>query len=113
MKEIKAIIKPAMLGSVLSALGRIDGLPGITISEVKGFGKTRERPLKSESPDEIIEHDDKTKLEIVVPDELVEIAVKAIQENARTGGKGDGKIFVSEILDVVKIRTGERGRGAI
>ncbi len=107
MKEIKAIIKPAMLGSVLSALRLIKGLPGITISEVKGFGKTKK------SPNEILEQDHKTKLEMIVPDELAEMAIKVIQENARTGGKGDGKIFLSEILDVVKIRTGERGRNAI
>ena len=113
MKEIKAIIKPAMLGGVLSALRCIEGLPGITISEVKGFGRTKEPILKDESPDRIVEHENKTKLEIVVPDELAEIAIKVIQENARTGGKGDGKIFLIEVLDVVKIRTGERGRSAI
>ena len=107
MKEIKAIIKPAMLGSVLSALRLIEGLPGITISEVKGFGKTKK------SPDEILEQDHKTKLEMIVPDELTEMAIKVIQENARTGGKGDGKIFLSEVLDVVRIRTGERGPSAI
>lgn len=112
MKEIKAIIKPAMLENVLIALRHIEGLPGITISEVKGFGK-KKIILKDKSPDEIIEHENKTKLEIVVPDELAENAIKAIQENARTGGKGDGKIFLSEVLDVVKIRTGERGRSAI
>ena len=107
MKEIKAIIKPARLGTVLSALRLIKGLPGITISEVKGFGKTKK------SSDEILEHDHKTKLEIIVPDELAEMTVKVIEENARTGGKGDGKIFISEVLDVVRIRTGERGRSAI
>lgn len=113
MKEIKAIIKPAMLENVLIALRHIEGLPGITISEVKGFGKTKKTILKDKSLDKIIEHENKTKLEIVVPDELAENAIKAIQENARTGGKGDGKIFLSEVLDVVKIRTGERGRSAI
>lgn len=113
MKEIKAIIKPAMLESVLLALRDIEGLPGITISEVKGFGKTKKAILKDKSRDEIIEHENKTKLEIVVPDELAENAIKVIQENARTGGKGDGKIFLSEVLDVVKIRTGERGISAI
>jgi nitrogen regulatory protein P-II 1 len=107
LKEIKAIIKPARLGTVLSALRLIEGLPGITISEVKGFGKTKK------SSDEILERDHKTMLEIIVPDELAEMTIKAIEENARTGGKGDGKIFISEILDVVRIRTGERGRSAI
>jgi nitrogen regulatory protein P-II 1 len=113
MKEIKAIIKPALLETVLLALRHVEGLPGITISEVKGFGKTRKTIGKEKSQDESIEHENKTKLEIVVPDELAEKAIKVIQENARTGGKGDGKIFVFEVLDVVKIRTGERGRSAI
>jgi len=113
MKEIKAIIKPTMLGSVLSALRLIEGLPGITISEVKGFGKTRKSVLNGKSQDGIVKQENKTKLEIVVPDELAEIAIKVIQENARTGGKGDGKIFLLEVLEVVKIRTGERGPSAI
>jgi len=107
VKKIEAIIKPAMLGTVLSALRLVEGLPGITISEVKGFGKTKK------SSDEILEHDHRIKLEIIVPDELAEIAIKVIEENARTGGKGDGKLFLSEVLDVVRIRTGERGPSAI
>jgi nitrogen regulatory protein P-II 1 len=113
MKEIKAIIKPATLENVLVALRRVEGLPGITISEVKGFGKTKKAIFKEKSLDEILKHENKIKLEIVVPDELAESAIKAIEENARTGGKGDGKIFIFEVLDVVKIRTGERGRSAI
>src|SRR4030042_6181947 len=79
----------------------------------QGFRKNKKTILKDKSRDEIIEHENKTKLEIVVPDELAENAIKVIQENARTGGKGDGKIFLSEVLDVVKIRTGGRGRSAI
>ena len=67
MKEIKAVIKPAMLESVLIALRQIEGLPGITISEVKGFGKTKKTILKDKSLDEISEHENKTKLEIVLP----------------------------------------------
>ena len=113
MKEIKAIIKPAMLESVLIALRHIEGLPGITISEVKGFGKAKKTITKEKPPDETLGHETRIKLEIVVPDELAEEAVKAIEENARTGGKGDGKIFLFEVLDVVRIRTGERGRSAI
>ncbi len=113
MKEIKAIFMPEILENVLLALRYIEGLPGITISEVKGFGKTKKAIFKEKSLDEILKHENKIKLEIVVPDELAESAVKAIEENARTGSKGDGKIFISEVLDVVKIRTGERGRSAI
>jgi len=113
MKEIKAIIKPATLENVLVALRQVEGLPGITISEVQGFGKTKKAILKEKSLDDTLKHENKIKLEIVVSDELAESAVKAIEENARTGSKGDGKIFISEVLDVVKIRTGERGRSAI
>jgi nitrogen regulatory protein P-II 1 len=113
MKEIKAIIKPAMLENVLVALRYIEGLPGITISEVKGFGKTKKAIFKEKPLNEVLEHENKIKLEIVVPDELAESVIKAVEENARTGSIGDGKIFISEVLDVVKIRTGERGRSAI
>ena len=113
MKEIKAIIKPVMLENVLIALRNIQGLPGITISEVKGFGKTRCVSRKGKSIDEILERDNRIKLELVVPDEFLESSIQAIENSARTGSKGDGKIFVSEVLDIIKIRTGERGQDAI
>lgn len=113
MKEIKAILKPAMLGTVLSALRHIEGLPGITISEVRGFGKTRKAVPATVPELDILEYDKRIKLEIVVPDQIEEITIKTIAESARTGGRGDGKIFVSEILDTIKVRTGERGPGAI
>lgn len=113
MKEIKAILKPEMLGTVLWALRNIEGLPGITISEVRGFGKTRKAVLARAAGLDILEYDKRIKLEIVVPDQLEEITIKTIAENARTGSRGDGKIFVSEVLDTIKVRTGERGPDAI
>ncbi|MEW6456410.1 MAG: P-II family nitrogen regulator [Acidobacteriota bacterium] len=113
MKEIKAIIKPLMLEKVIRALRYIEELPGITVSEVKGFGKSMKVNYKDKFSDEIIEYDKKIKLEIVVPDELTEVTVRTIEENARTGSKGDGKIFIYEVQDVIKIRTGERGKSAI
>lgn len=107
MKEIKAIIQPIVADRVLSALREMADLPGVTVSEVKGFG--RQRALgRSGSADEVeIFGVKKIKLEIVVPDGLVEKVVQLIATRAHTGNPGDGKIFVSTVEDVVKIRTGE------
>ena len=107
MKEIKAIIQPFLLSKVIDALKELEGLPGVTISEVRGFGhgRTPERPDSSDEAE--IFGVKKTKLEIVVPDDLVEKVVASIAKHARTGNSGDGKVFISTLDDVVKIRTGE------
>ena len=111
MKEIKAIIQPFMLTRVVTALHKIEGLPGITISEIKGFGKSKGK--KENSQEGIFEFVQKNKIEIVVQDELAETVVNTIQENAHTGNPGDGKIFVVDVENVVKIRTNERGKEAV
>lgn len=112
MKEIKAIVQPFMLIKVVTALHKIEGLPGITISETKGFGKSKGK--KDNGNEEgIFEFVPKNKIEVVIQDELVEQVVNTIQENAHTGNPGDGKIFVTEVVNVVKIRTNERGEEAI
>lgn len=111
MKEIKAIVQPFMLIKVVSALHKIEGLPGITISETKGFGKSKGK--KENGEEGIFEFVPKNKIEVVVPDKLVELVVNTIQENAHTGNPGDGKIFVAEVNSIVKIRTNERGEEAI
>ncbi len=112
MKEIKAIIQPFMLTRVVTALHKIEGLPGITISDIKGFGKGDGK--KENGNDEgIYDFVPKNKIEIVVQDELAETVVNSIQENAHTGNPGDGKIFVTNVVNVVKIRTNERGEEAI
>ena len=111
MKEVKAIIQPFMLEQVLETLRRIDGLPGITVSEVRGFGRTRGRTAHEQN--DVIHYVKKAKIEIVVSDDLVEPVVQAIQEHARTGNLGDGKIFVYEVADVIRIRTGVRGEHEI
>ena len=111
MKEIKAIIQPFMLMKVVNALHKIEGLPGITISDTKGFGKSKGK--KENGEEGIFEFVPKNKIEVVVPDELTELVVNTIQENAHTGNPGDGKILVIEVIDIVKIRTNERGEGAI
>jgi nitrogen regulatory protein P-II 1 len=99
MKEVKAIIQPFMLQDVLRGLAKVDGLPAVTVSEVDGHSVVH--PDHKPSP--------KTKLEIMVPDEVVDAVVDTIERCARTGRPGDGRIFVSDVLAAVKIRTGDRG----
>ncbi|MCL5027410.1 MAG: P-II family nitrogen regulator [Bacteroidetes bacterium] len=112
MKEIKAIIQPFMLTRVVTALHKIEGLPGITISDIKGFGKGGGKK-ENGNDEEIYDFVPKNKIEIVVQDELAETVVNSIQENAHTGNPGDGKIFVTEVINIVKIRTNERGESTI
>lgn len=112
MKEIKAIIQTFMLDKVLDGLREIEDLPGITVSEVRGFGRTRGWSADA-AADESVQYVKKSKIEVVIPDVLVERVVRTIQEHAHTGNLGDGKIFVYEIADAVRIRTGERGGAAI
>ena len=108
MKEIKAIIQPFRLENVCAALQAIEGLPGLTFSQVAGWGKTQGR-----DEGDVVETGHtfagKTKLEIVMPDDLVERVVETIANAARTGNIVDGKIFVYTVDNVLKIRTGDRG----
>lgn len=107
MKEIKAIIQPFLLSKVIDALKELEELPGVTISEVRGFGRGR-TPGRSDLSDQAeIFGVKKSKLEIVVPDASVERVVALIAKHAHTGNSGDGKIFISTVDDVLKIRTGE------
>lgn len=113
MKEVKAIIQPFMVSKVIEGLKAVPGLPGVTVSEVKGFGKSHASNVEDPIVEDSIGYSKKVKLEIVVQDDLMEEVVEVIQTQARTGRLGDGKIFVTTIDDVVKIRTGERGTVAI
>jgi nitrogen regulatory protein P-II 1 len=113
MKEIKAIIRPSKLLEVTEELYEIEGLPGVTISEIKGFGKGRARNAADKIVYEMVEFVPRLQLEVVVHDEMVDDVVNVIQKFAHTGNIGDGKIFVSTVDDIVKIRTNERGRDAI
>ena len=114
MKEIKAIIQPFMVSKVINALKELDGLPGITVDiSVRGFGKTRGADAAHRIIDDLVEYVPKAKVEIVVPDGLADIVVRTIQKAAHTGNPGDGKIFVYDVQEIVKIRTGERGESAI
>ena len=114
MKEIKAIIRPNKLTTVIEALKQIKELPGITVDQgVHGFGKTAGIGVKDKIQVDLIDYIAKVKIEVVVPDHLVEPVVSAIQSKAHTGNPGDGKIFIYDVRDVIKIRTNERGEGAI
>lgn len=113
MKEIKAIIRPSKLLEVTEELHEIEGLPGVTVSEIKGFGKGRARNAKDKIVYEMVEFIPRMQLEVVVNDEMVDQIVDIIQKFARTGNAGDGKIFVSTVDEIVKIRTNERGKGAV
>lgn len=108
MKEIKAVIQPAVLEKVLRALRSMKGLPGCAVSHIHGYQKSDGRSAES-GP----EHEERAKLEIVVKDSDAKRVTDAIAKAARTGGAGDGKVFVIECADVVRIGTGERGNAAV
>lgn len=109
MKEIKAIIRPFKLTDVLTELHGIEGMPGIAVSEIKRFGQGVVKEIDTGLIDFVAE----IKIEVVVPDTMVEKTVSVIQKTAHTGNTGDGKIFIIPIQDVVKIRTNERGSDAL
>jgi nitrogen regulatory protein P-II 1 len=113
MKEIKAIIRPFKLLDVVTELQKIENLPGVTISDIRGFGKSKAKDAREKIMDGVIAYVQKVKIEVVVPDEMVETVINTIQASAHTGNPGDGKIFINPVDDVIKIRTNERGAGAI
>src|SRR3954451_688480 len=112
MKKIEAIIKPFKLDDVREALSAA-GVPGMTVTEVKGFGRQKGHTELYRVAEYVVDFLPKVKIEVVCSDDLVERAVEAIQQAARTGRIGDGKIFISEIQEVIRIRTGERGEDAV
>jgi len=113
MIEVKAIIQPFQLNDVIEALQEIEELPGVTVSDVRGFGRARAKNAKDKIIDGSIEYARKVKLEIVIPENLLNQVLQAVLAHARTGNPGDGKIFISKVIDVVRIRSGERGDRAI
>jgi nitrogen regulatory protein P-II 1 len=112
MKKIEAIIKPFKLDDVVEALSEI-GVEGVSVAEIRGFGRQKGRTEIYRGAEYVVDFLPKTKLEIVVGDGLVEQAVEAIVRAARTGKIGDGKIFVTDVEQVVRIRTGEKNEEAI
>ena len=112
MKKIEAIIKPHKFEEVHEALCEA-GVLGMTVTEVKGFGRQRGHTEIYRGSEYTVDFIPKTKLEILVADERATAVVNVIQEAAKTGKLGDGKIFISEVSDVIRIRTGEHGTDAI
>lgn len=112
MKKIEAIIKPFKVEDVKDALREI-GIDGMTVSEVKGFGRQKGHTEIYRGSEYTIDFLPKIKIEIVVTDEIVNTAVEEITKSAKTGKIGDGKIFVYDIIDATRIRTGEKGESAI
>ena len=112
MKLVTAIIKPFKLDDVREALSE-QGVTGITVTEVKGFGRQKGHTELYRGAEYVVDFLPKIKLEIVVPDDLVTKVVEAVQSAANTGRIGDGKIFVLPVLEAVRIRTGDRGEDAI
>jgi nitrogen regulatory protein P-II 1 len=112
MKQITAIIKPFKLEEVREALGDV-GVTGLTVTEVKGFGRQKGHTELYRGAEYVVDFLPKVKIEVVVADEAVERCVEAIVKAARTGKIGDGKIFVTPVERVVRIRTGEEGDEAV
>ena len=112
MKKIEAIIKPFKLDEVKEALQEV-GLQGITVTEAKGFGRQKGHAELYRGAEYIVDFLPKVKIEVAIPDDVVEQAIEAIEKAARTGKIGDGKIFVAPIEQVIRIRTGETGADAL
>ncbi len=112
MKKIEAIIKPFKLDEVKEALQEM-GVQGMTVTEAKGYGRQKGHTELYRGAEYVVDFLPKIKIELVVSDDQLQDALEAIQAAARTGHIGDGKIFVSEIIEVIRIRTGESGTAAI
>jgi nitrogen regulatory protein P-II 1 len=112
MKKIEAVIKPFKLDEVKEALQGL-GLQGMTVTEAKGFGRQKGQTELYRGAEYVVDFLPKIKVEVIVTDDQLAPAVEAIQTAARTGRIGDGKIFISDIIEVVRIRTGETGQSAI
>ncbi|NWF97334.1 MAG: P-II family nitrogen regulator [Nitrospirae bacterium] len=112
MKKVEAIIKPFKLDEVKDALNSI-GINGMTITEVKGFGRQKGHVEVYRGAEYEISFIPKIKIEVVVPDSIIDKVINTIMEKAKTGNIGDGKIFIYSLEDVIRIRTGDKGESAI
>jgi nitrogen regulatory protein P-II 2 len=112
MKLVTAIIKPYKLDDVRKALSDI-GVPGLTVTEVRGFGRQRGHTEVYRGAEYEVSFVPKTRIEVAIPDALMDQVMDAIIQTARTGKVGDGKVFVTELVQVVRIRTGEKNETAI
>lgn len=112
MKMVVAIVKPFKLDEVREALAEL-GVNGLTVTEVKGFGRQKGHTELYRGAEYVVDFLPKVKIEVAVPDDLLEQCLEAVQKSARTGKIGDGKIFVFDIEQVIRIRTGETGESAV
>jgi nitrogen regulatory protein P-II 1 len=112
MKKIEAVIKPFKLDEVRESLSEI-GVTGLTVTEVKGFGRQKGHTELYRGAEYVVDFLPKIKLEVIVADALVDACIEAIVKAARTGKIGDGKIFVTSVEQVIRIRTGETGEAAV
>ena len=112
MKKIEAVIKPFKLDEVKEALSKI-GVSGLTVFEVKGFGRQKGHTELYRGAEYVVDFLPKIKLEFIINDEILEEVIETIKSSARTGKIGDGKIFVSNIEEIIRIRTGEKNSDAI
>jgi nitrogen regulatory protein P-II 1 len=112
MKKIEAVIKPFKLDDVKDALGKL-GIQGMTIQEVKGFGRQRGHTELYRGAEYVVDFLPKVKIDVLVDDDKVEAVVATMQEAAHTGRIGDGKVFITPVEEAVRIRTGERGAAAL
>jgi len=112
LKKVESIVRPHLLDAVKNALQEV-GIVGMTVTEVKGFGRQKGHTETYRGSEYRVDFLPKVKVEVAVPNELVEQAVDAIVKTARTGKFGDGKVFVTSIDDCIRIRTGERGDQAL
>jgi len=113
MKEIKAYIKPHKLTEVTLALHKIEKLAGMSVVDVRGFGRSRGKNSRHRIVEDLVDYVPHVKIEIVCRDELVEEIVSVIERTAHTGLRGDGKIYVLAVETAVRIQTGERGESAV
>ncbi len=112
MKKIEAIIKPFKLDEVKEALNEV-GVAGMTVTEVKGYGRQKGHKEMYRGAEYFVDFISKVKVEVVVADDMLDKAVDAIVTSARTGNIGDGKIFVRDVAEAIRIRTGEKGADAL
>ena len=112
MKKIEAVVKPFKLDEVREALSAI-GVTGLTVTEVKGFGRQKGHTELYRGAEYVVDFLPKVKVEVVVADKLLESAIEAIIKAARTGKIGDGKIFITDVAEAIRIRNGDRGESAL
>ena len=113
MKQISAYIKPHMLSKVAMALHNLEGLTGLSVTKVQGFGRSRAKGAPHRIVEDLVEYVPHVKIEIFCRDELTDSIISIIQENAHTGLRGDGKIYIMSVENAIRVSSGERGESAV